>query len=745
MPAVRDKPDLLKPFAFHGVIFNGETGGQCVADCPFCSRDGKFYVNPSTGQWDCKVCMEKGNIHTFLKRLWEESKKLKCDYTELAKNRKLLYPESLADWGLCKSILIDNEWILPGYVIDPLTRKPRMKQLYAWREDYKEKRMRFICQGFQHTDDAFPTNHGLFIAKWDAKKHRVAVCEGLWDGVAFRDTISRTKEDNDTYSYIGSESASMYSHYNVIATPGANVFYESWCSALGEKDVTFFYDNDHPRKQKNDTVVQGSGILGVKRAVEVLTSGTDRPQSISYLKWGDEDYDSSLPTRYDVRDHLTQSEKPQDRSRYLGELFSKIVPIPDDWIPGKEKGTKKLAAAPKHCATWKDLQDDWKAAMFWNDGLDAALPAMITTVVTVPLKEDLVWLKVMSPASTGKTELAEALALADDAVTIVSTFTGLHSGVRSDDGSDYSLIAALGGRCLVIKEGDTLLRLPDRERIWAELRDAYDQNSRTHFKNGVSNQYLEHPFGHILCGTESLHDMDDSELGQRYLNITIMRKIDPKVESAINRHKLTGLFATLSKSPVANGQGNSTSEKLQAKQRTAGYINYLRSNIESLVMEVAANSPPEVIAECDAYAAFISHFRARPSSRQTEEATRELSTRLATQIGKMAIGLGVVTGQKCVNTDIMKRVRKIAIDTAHGVTLDIGRFLYDEGEQGLPTSTLAAAMLMGETEMREMLKFLRKIEVVTQFKLNEKVGLGTSSRWKLTSNARKLYKLVMEK
>ena len=43
--------------------------GQYVADCPFCGKDGHFYINVKTQMWDCKKCGEYGNIYKLLSHL----------------------------------------------------------------------------------------------------------------------------------------------------------------------------------------------------------------------------------------------------------------------------------------------------------------------------------------------------------------------------------------------------------------------------------------------------------------------------------------------------------------------------------------------------------------------------------------------------------------------------------------------------------------------------------------------------
>lgn len=742
MPKVVDDAPLLKPFTFQGLVFSGRSGTNVTTKCFFCDRDGKLHVNPENGLWDCKVCAKKGNVKDFLKGLWEESRKVKNDYSSLAKERKLLFPSTLEDWGLCKSI-ISGHWMLPGYAIDALTRRPKLSQLYLWREDPVEKRKRFICQGFENSDDGKKTTHGLFVHRWDPKKREVHLLEGLWDGAAWSEILPRTKVEEGNYSAIGSPSSSLYADVNIIATPGANVFYESWCPAFAGKKVTILYDNDHSRKhEKTGSIIEGSGIAGTKRVVEQLSSFPERPESVHYLNWGPGGFDPSLPNRYDVRDHLSKGSTDRERVKFLGEVLEKVTPIDPEWIGGTEKDKKKgsVAAKPLACTTWKELREQWGKAMFWSEGLDTALASMLACAASVFLPEDLLWLKVVSPASTGKTELAEALALAEDAVVIVSTFTGLHSGMRLEDGEDGSLISHLGGKCFIIKEGDTLLQIPE---VWAELRDAYDRNTRTHFKNGVSNKYLENPFTHILCGTASLHEMDDSELGQRYLDVVIMDRIQVSVERSINKHKLTGLFDSLKKAPIVNGQGSSTSAKQRAKQLTAGYLQYLRANLGEIISAVdATEENKEAFSD---YAQFVAFFRARPSQSQTEEASREMSARLAVQLAKLAFGLAAVMQKIEIDEDIMSRIKKVALDTARGTTFNIGRRLYDNHEDGLDTTSIAGYLLQGDTETREMLRFLRKIDVVEVFMKEGKIGSGTRQKWRLSKDVYSLFKRVMER
>lgn len=746
MPPIADtaKQSLTKPFTFQGIVFDGTSGDNQTATCPFCDRVGKFCVDPKDGMWTCHPCGIKGNIKSFLKKLYEESTKVTCDYKELRDRWGLLFSSTLQEWGLCRS-LITNEWMLPGYKIDTTSNKLNVAQLYLYRPDVVTKKYRFICQSWVNSDDEVKTSHALFCNRWDSKKEEVVIVEGLSDGACLSEILPRTKRnDDDSYSSIGSATASLFANANIVATPGANVFFESWVPLFSGKKVTILYDNDYSRTHpKTGTVTQGAGILGCKKITEVLVASHNRPESIAYLHWGYDGFDPEFANRYDLRDHLSSGLKSLSmRSTLLGELLDKVRPIPDDWVAGKESGSKSLAPSIIRCESWAELQSVWKEAMFWNEGLDAALPAMIATAASVKIKDDLLWLKVISPASTGKTELAEAIATLEEATVIISTFTGLHSGMRLEDGEDASLISILKDKCFIIKEGDTLLRIPDRERVWAELRDAYDCNTRTKFKNGVSNTYLNHPFSHILCGTASLHEMDDSELGQRYLHIVIMKRIDPTVESHINQHRSRGFFAMFGTDPSINGTGVISPVKMRARQMTAGYLQYLRANMVSLAAGISF--PEESHEVCDSFAKFIAYFRARPSKKQAEETCRELSTRLCIQISKLAAMLCITLNKMSMDSEIVSRIRKVAIDTAGGITLDIANVLFKYGIDGLPMDVICASVMQGNTEVRTLLQFLEKIEVVEKYKKEGKVGLGTSIRWRLTKVVLDLYAKVVK-
>ena len=79
------KIKALRNFEFHGVVFNGSTGGQAYGDCPFSGCPGKFYVSIEKQLWDCKKENFSGNVYQFYERIAE----LNATNTPLSRLKKL--------------------------------------------------------------------------------------------------------------------------------------------------------------------------------------------------------------------------------------------------------------------------------------------------------------------------------------------------------------------------------------------------------------------------------------------------------------------------------------------------------------------------------------------------------------------------------------------------------------------------------------------------------------------------------
>jgi hypothetical protein len=81
-------------------------------ECPFCCKD-KFYVNASTGLYDCKHCGEQGNPTTYLTRLHRDVLKetTPAYYSKLGKLRGIA-PQTLRLHELAFCAAADC-WVVP--------------------------------------------------------------------------------------------------------------------------------------------------------------------------------------------------------------------------------------------------------------------------------------------------------------------------------------------------------------------------------------------------------------------------------------------------------------------------------------------------------------------------------------------------------------------------------------------------------------------------------------------------------
>lgn len=394
MPAIEEDtvPKAIKPYLFHGLdIDYGPHLDQALGVCPFCDKKG-MYINQENGCWDCKKCGKgakgsgEGNLAGFLKLFHAE---LNGEGMEaFAKERKFLGTETMQDWGVGYSHF-NHKWYIPGHNADR-----SLCQLYRYTK-FGEK-MRLLA-----TPTMSHQIHGMSM--WDDKKSTVYILEGPWDGIAFSEALGKTKLTDSGYMITANYNKSLLKDANVIAFPGANVFNESWCKLFKGKHVILMYDNDHAKKNNQGKPVAPAGITGMKRAAAILTETMDAPLSVSYLCWGEDGYDVTLPDGFDVRDMLAKGSDAKGRVKQLSLLLEKIKPVPSEWLTPatKAKRSKSEGAIlqPLECTDHKTLIASWKRAMKWTPGLEAGLNVMLSSVLSTNCVGDQLWVKIIGPPS----------------------------------------------------------------------------------------------------------------------------------------------------------------------------------------------------------------------------------------------------------------------------------------------------------------------------------------------------------
>lgn len=726
MPEVKQTlPVPLRPWEFHGVELSYREGDkEARGDCPFCGRAGKLYVNAESGQWNCRVCAEGGNVFSLLRRLWDERGTGEGTVEQLAADKRLL-PDSLRTWGVGTGLVATDSVYCPGF-----DAAGQVTQLYKWTYNPAEKRHYWnMPAGLKHA------LHGVHL--FDRNKRDVYLCEGVWDAIALWECMrSLRRTENGIYVPVDDEEDSLLATANVLAVPTATTFNEHWAELFAGCRVFLLFDSDLP-----DRFGRSSAAEGAKHVVSVLTLADDPPEEIQWLVWGEGGFDKTLKHGYDIRDLLTSGTEA-DTHVGMERLFHSLEPVPAEWVALAKKRGKPLVE-PIDCRDWKTVEDACKKGFTFTDGHEKGLLCMLACATSVDIGGAQLWMQYVGPPSCGKTSLVEGLLVARKECVSKSVLKGFHSGMKTEDGKDHSVMAKVKGKAVITKDANSLLDAENLLVIMSEARDAYDRASVYHGRNGVIHEYVDHAWVWMIFGTSALRQLDASELGQRFIHCVIMEEIDRKVERAVNRGRIDAFERLMSAQASANGDGTDGPERTFAKRVIGGYLIYLRRNMRYLVSEVKYTK--EAKAEVELLSEFVALFRARPSTRQTEDVTRELSTRVLEQLSKLAYCLAVVLNKKETDEEVMLRVRQCAFDTCRGKTVKLAKAIFRTGPRGAVPQSLSIECNIELREVKNLLMFLKAINVTEPIVEKKKIGIGAAGlKWRLTKDATDLYKKLLK-
>lgn len=449
-------------------------------------------------------------------------------------------------------------------------------------------------------------------------------------------------------------------------------------------------------------------------------------------------------SRKEIREPIPDLRTIEGRLTRLDTILGLVVPLNEKLLTGQIRGSGKghplggLRCKP--CSEYRILVNQWREALHWTPALDQTLSIMLATSLSTNLVGEQLWFKILGPPSSGKTTLLEGLAVARRYVLSKDTIRGFYSGFSTNANKDESIAGLSRGMTLATKDGDTLLKAPGREQILAEARGLYDRAGRTHYRNKVAIDYEGHRMTWLLCGTSALREIDDSEVGARFLDCIVMEEIDEDFEDSVAWRASNQEAANMRLESDGKPESHYPKELSEAMSLTGGYVEYLRKNAVSLCSQVKVSS--QALRQCNWYGKFVALMRARPGIKG--HAQREFSTRLVKQFTRLAIALAPVMNKTGVDSEVMERVRKVAIDTSQGIGLDITRLLAKEG--GLEKRSIALNTHHDEYDIRKMLKFMYRIKVVEPYNTKIKTRYGnirTINHWRLTTSVSQLYERVM--
>ena len=743
--------ERLKPYEFHGVDLSVE-GGHAVGDCPFCGRDGKFSVDVATGLWRCFVCASGtaaggGNglvftrlIHEYAVRsLVYDSNGTTSWASNVANDRRLLSVDTPAAWGMAPAR--DGTWLVPGYGADG-----RLDQVY--RRVKAKDGDKWVWQ-LRPTPGIWPEGkaHALHIPtviaeSWRAgnTSNHVWVMEGPWDGMAIWELCAELGVD-------------------IIAVPGCNVWRDEWTEMCRGKQVTLFFDSDYP-KEFIPGKVSRAGYDGMARIAKRLSGVA---AGVKWVKWGEEGYDPARPSGWDVRDHLTSDRASiMTRKGYLSDLFTKVGDAPREWfntsspmLNGQPHHEKSVEALP--CSAFKECLDVWKVAMHWRAELNDCLTVLLAVCASTKQAGNQLFLDLIGSPGSAKTTLCRALLVSGHCVhleNISKLITGYQKPGEAD--KDCSFLARSNNKTWVTCEFDTLANSPQYHDLMGKVRRIFDgETSATYGNSDEDRVYTALRTPWIRAGTPKMLDHDQSQLGDRFMRFILS---DP-VQS--EKRLIAKMALKQERSAILETANCTTGSLMDAKTRhayalTGGYVDWLRANIEEQLQKVDV---PEYVEDyCIDLAEMSADLRARPHEpvrgKKENGASemhdyKELPTRLARQNIRMASCIAVVLNKFVVDAEVLGIVRKVALDTAVGHSLDIVRWLFSrdpkhEGKVYQDTGGLSEEVVSGWTGMSKdrtsrHLVFLRKMDVLDWKPISPSHG-----GWLMTDRMLDLYLRVMK-
>lgn len=736
----------LRAYLFHGVTLT-ERGAQAIGDCPFCGREGKFSVEIETSKFKCWHCGSGGskgggNALGFTRLVYENavlaaSTSQSTFYTTVASERGLLQSDTVVAWGI--ACTVDGTWLVPGYgptgQLDQVYRRTKVtdKGEWVWR--------------LLPTPGIWPEGkvHALHLPYTDFDPNyarpNVVICEGPWDGMALWETAQKDE----------------FGQADIIAVPGCNVWRQEWTEFCRGKNVILLFDSDHPKEviPGSDKIVR-AGYDGMTRVAKRLSGVA---ASVRWLRWGPDGYDQSLPSGWDIRDTLKTAPTLDERRTKLVELLSKIEDAPREWfstsvvmVNGQTAGGRETESMP--CSRWDVCEEAWREAMFWRKDLKDALAILLAICASTSQAGNQLFLDLIGSPGSAKTTLCQGLLVSNHCVRLENV-TKLLSGWKKpgEEGVDCSFLARANNKTWVTCEFDVLGSSPQYHELMGKVRRIFDGETSTTYGNDDKDRIytaLRTPW--IRAGTQKMMDKmadhDQSQLGDRFIRFIIGDPDDIERRN-ITRRALRSERAALVETVNCTAGSMVDSKTRLAHALTGGYVDWLRANAES---ELNAIEISEAVEDyCIDLAELSADLRARPceDKRKVEtHNTKELPTRLARQNIRLATCLAVALNKPSVDAEVLRIVRKVALDTATGHSLRLAQWLCSPNKKaggklyqecgGIMTRTLEGWMEMNPERMQLYLKFLRGIGVI---EMETHPHMGNS--WLLTDRVYRLFLKVM--
>lgn len=687
----------IQAYEQHGLSVSRSTKTQVTADCPFCGREGHWYANKETALWDCKACQQKGNLYTFLAKLYEaglNQTKGKNALAPLAADRGLP-TTSLVRAGICRHPLLPGTWLLPHYNSDG-----KIANLFLFTPAPQGN-----IPKIRGTADCVP-HPFLPVPKALIRPGRnIFLAEGHWDAIA--------------------ASLALGEEWTVLGVPGSG-FREDWVERLAGTSVYVGTDND-PLNPKTGTRPGDQLLERIRNLVAPVSA------SFSSIAW-ERDKDPK-----DIRDVYTsylfngeghppytvdaQIRTPAEAASLLKKfLFSRrtIETTAPTTVVTQNVSDKRPSVQAVKCTSLEALLKEFKKNYSLTGRLHSAIALTYAVHVALLIPGRMLWLYLIGGASTGKSTAVALLEDHQERNMPVDHFTGLSSGWRTR-GKNPSLLSLMNGRTVTFKDWTGMLSLSpvEQERIMGEFRGVFDGYQNAFYRNQVVSQMDQINMNIVAATTPRVHANNRAELGERFLKYTIStgetRSIRRKRSNAAIQKYLSELAA---KEPVKN-----TILPLPLRQASKGFCEHLFSTWgQSPLPEFNQEFIDRIID----LAELVSLTRVRVDRQGQDLIYRPVAegeSRLSEQLMKLATALHHVT--RLPPEELYPVLRDVALDTGWGFPLEIAQVLHRNGEP-LTKAQIAATLELPETTVWRHIQDMLEVKTLYKEKLKNSSGRGGS-------------------
>jgi predicted ArsR family transcriptional regulator len=542
---------------------------------------------------------------------------------------------------------------------------------------FAPNRGRRIAATYDYRDEK---HHLLFqIVRYEPKDFRQRRPDGrsgwAWNMKGVRRVLYRLPQlqaaDSNAWVFIteGEKDANAFACHGLVATTnpgGAGKWKHVEDASLVGRHVAIIPDADE---------------AGRKHALDVANRLCRRAADVRIVEL------PGVPDKGDVSDWLAAGHSPE-------ELLELVKHTPSFVKEEMNVNNNPQPEGAKSPPTPRPL--DYVRPIFekWLAGLDPdLLDVVFGAFLAHRIEGDPLWLLVVAAPGDTKTEILRCLFPAEDAYELSSlTPQALLSGWNQGDGSDPSLLPKLDGKVVIMKDFTTILSMSSDalKEVVGTLRDCYDGTARKAFGTGQSRIYKS-CFGFIAGVTPVIekHRIVLAQLGERYLYFR------PTQES--RREKTRRAISNV------GSEGRMRDELIDAT------LSVLAQSGDSA--KISTETKEEIVSLAEFVALSRSSVARDRQGNIQYPPVPEIGTRSAKVLMKLATGISIARGTANIDNDIMRVIRRVALDSIPSNRARLLRTLWEMHTSPHRTDEIAVAMRVPTTTARAWLEDLVALDI----------------------------------